>query len=79
MAALGLLRFPKTVPFSRTYRIAQFWHSECTINTRRSIMAAKTNNEIPKLRPTPLTWLYIVFGIAVIVFTVWGMVTAASP
>ncbi len=42
-------------------------------------MSAKTDNDIPKLRPTPLTWFYIVFGIAVIVFTVWGMVTAASP
>lgn len=43
-------------------------------------MKANTNDQdIPRLKPTPLTWVYIAFAIAVVVLTVWGFATAGVP
>lgn len=42
-------------------------------------MTTKTNrNQLPKLRPTPLTYLYMAFAVAMIVLFVWGFVRAAG-
>ena len=42
-------------------------------------MTSKLEKDIPKLRPTPLTWLYIAFGILVVVLTIWGLSAAGAP
>jgi hypothetical protein len=42
------------------------------------MMNNKTNN-LPILRPTPLTWLYVGLAIAVVVLTIVGLIHAGSP
>lgn len=36
------------------------------------------NDQIPKLRPTPLTWLYVAMAFAIIALGVWGFVIAGN-
>ncbi len=42
-------------------------------------MSSKTDNDVPRLKTTPLTWVYVAFAIAVVVLTVWGFSTAGTP
>ena len=42
-------------------------------------MTTDTQDKPPRLRPTPLTWLYVLFAVAIVALTAWGLWTAASP
>jgi len=43
-------------------------------------MATRSDRDlIPRLRPTPLTWVYVVFAVAALVLMVWGFVEAGRP
>lgn len=43
-------------------------------------MASKAEKDrLPILRPTPLTWGYVAFAVAVILLTVWGFIQTGAP
>lgn len=42
-------------------------------------MSTETDQDkLPKLRPTPLTWLYVAFGVLMLILFIWGFIRASG-